>query len=324
MKLLNEMKYLRNIIFIAVFIIGFIKQPNILAQDSDSVHLPSLGNHIFTSITGVEDPFISTKFILDVGLANLFNTEIPVTIPEMNETFVFKPQLFYAVGGIQFQYAVKDWAAIHLRAGGTARVGDNFISVVTQGISAASLFGIGLMFKLAENDDLFLSGAVELNNSTLTYISLQGKFEEIVSDSTSNQQVFNKFQILSGILQFRFAYELSRTLGVMANVSGSYGEVYAAHSSDDFNWSFGTLLSIDLKNWIQVPFGIGFGGTIISNDWQFSDTDDPVYTVNLNISFINQDDLSIAWENYIQMFKQDQYNKTYSFHYSRLYLSYYF
>ncbi len=105
---------------------------------------------------------LEQNLFLNVGLANLFNTEIPVTIPEMNKTFVFKPQLFYAVGGIQFQYAVKDWAAIHLRTGGTARIGDNFISVVTQGISAASLFGIGLMFKLAENDDLFLSGTVDL------------------------------------------------------------------------------------------------------------------------------------------------------------------
>ncbi len=163
-----------------------------------------------------------------------------------------------------------------------------------------------------------------LNNSSLTYISLQGKFEEIVSDSTSNQQVFSKYQILSGNLQFRFAYKFSKTLGVMANASGSYGEVYAVRSSDDFNWSFGTLLSIDLKNWIHIPFGIGFGGTIISNDWQFSDTDDPVYTVNLNISFINQDDLSVAWENYIQIFEQDQFTQTYYFHYSRLYLSYYF
>ncbi len=59
------MKYLRNIIFIAVFIFGFVNLPNILAQDSDSLHLPSLGNHVFTSITGVEDPFIRTKFILE-------------------------------------------------------------------------------------------------------------------------------------------------------------------------------------------------------------------------------------------------------------------
>ena len=318
------MNYLRNIFFILLFLFGLTNEPFIRAQSSDSTHLPSLGNHIFTSITGVEDPFIKTKFVLNIGLANLFDTEIPVTIAAINKTIVFQPQLFYAVGGIEYQHAVKDWAAIHLKAGGTARIGDNLVSIATQGISAASYFGIGLIFKLSQNNDLSLSGVVDLNNTSFTYISLQGAFEDIISDSSSNQEIFNKFQILTGNMQFRFAYKFSQTLGLMANASGSYGEIYAVNSANEFNWSFGTLLSVDLKNWIHIPFGIGFGGTMISNDWQFSETDDPVYTVNLNISFINQDDLSIAWENYIQMLNQNQFDKTYNFHYSRLYLSYYF
>ncbi len=315
-------KCLRNIIILVVVVTTNITL--IKAQSSDTTLLPSLGKHVFTSITGVEDPFIKTKFILNIGLANLFDTEIPVTIAAINKTIVFQPQLFYAVGGIQYQHAVNDWAAIHIRAGATARIGDNFISIATQGISAASLFGIGMMFKLSENNDLSLAGSIDLNRTSLTYISLQGKLEEIISDSSSNQKVFNQYQILSGNLQLRFAYNFSRVVGLMANASGGYGEIYAIGSDNEFNWSFGTLLSVDLKNWIHIPFGVGFGGTILSNDWQFSETNDPVYTVNLNLSFINQDDLSIAWENYIQMFKQDQFDKTYNFHYSRLYLSYYF
>jgi len=181
-----------------------------------------------------------------------------------------------------------------------------------------------MIFKLTESKDLMLSGSIDLNSTTFTYISLQGKFEDIISDSSSNQQVFNKYQILTGNMQFEFAYRFTKTLGLMANASGSYGEIYGYDSDNEINWSFGTLLSVDLKNWIHIPFGIGFGGTIVSNDWQFSETNNPVYTANLNISFINQNDLSIAWENYIQIFEQDQFNQTYKFHYSRIYLSYYF
>ena len=181
-----------------------------------------------------------------------------------------------------------------------------------------------MIFKLSENNDLSFSGGFDLNNSSFTYISLAGKFEDIISDSSSNQEVFNKYQILTGSMQFRFAYKFSKTLGLMASASGGYGEIYAADSDNEFNWAFGTLLSLDLKNWIHIPFGVGFGGTVVSNDWQFSETNDPVYTINLNISFINQADLSIALENYVEMFKQDQFNLTYNFHYSRIYLSYYF
>ena len=318
------MNYLSKIFLIVLLFFGLVNHQFVKAQSSDSTRLPSLGDHVFTSITGVDDPFIKTKFILNVGIANLFNTDISLNIPQTDKTITFQPQLFYAVGGLEFQQAINDWSAIHLRTIGTARVGDNAVSIATQGISAATFFGLGMIFKLTESKDLMLSGAIDLNNTSFTYISLQGKFEDIISDSSSNQQVFNKYQILTGDIQFKFAYRFTKTLGLMANVSGSYGEIYAINSDNEFNWSFGTLLSVDLKNWIHIPFGIGFGGTIVSNDWQFSETNNPVYTTNLNISFINQNDLSIAWENYIQIFEQDQFNQTYKFHYSRLYLSYYF
>jgi len=318
------MNYLRKIFLYVLLLFGLANHQFIKAQSSDSIRLPSLDNHIFTNITGVDDPFINTKFVLNVGIANLFNTEISLNIPETNKTISFQPQLFYAVGGLEYQQAINDWSAIHLRTIGAARIGDNAVSIATQGISAATFFGIGMMFKLTEYKDLMLSGSIDLNNTSFTYISLAGKFEDIISDSSSNQQVFNQFQILTGDMQFRFAYRFTQTLGLMANASGSYGEIYGYDSDNEINWSFGTLLSVDLKDWIHIPFGIGFGGTVVSNDWQFSDTKNPVYTVNLNISFINQDDLSIAWENYIQMFEQDQFNQTYNFHYSRLYLSYYF
>jgi hypothetical protein len=318
------MNYIKKIFIITLFLFGLTCNSFVKAQSSDSTRLPSLGNHIFTSITGVEDPFIKTKFILNVGIANLFNTEITINNPQNTKSLTFKPQLFYAVGGLEYQQAINDWSAIHLNTIGTARIGDNVASIFTQGISAATFFGMGMIFKLTENNDLSLSGGFDLNNTSLTYISLAGKFEEIISDSSSNQEVFNKYQILTGVMQFRFAYRFSKTLGLMAKAAGSYGEIYAASSDNEFNWSFGTLLSVDFNNWIHIPFGVGFGGTVVSNDWQFSEKNELVYSANLNISFINQDDLSIAWENYIQMFKQDQFDKTYSFHYSRIYLSYYF
>lgn len=318
------MNYPRTLFIIAFVIFGLGHKPISLAQTSDTTLLPSLGHHVFTNITGVEDPFISTKFVLGVGLANLFNTKITVNTPGNIKSITFQPTLFYAIAGIQYQQAINDWSAIHLKAGGAARIGVNVVSIATQGISAANLFGIGLMFRLSHSKNLFLSGTIDLNRSSLTYISLQSKFEDIIADTSSNQEIFNQYQILTGELKLRFAYNFSRVIGIMANGSGTFGESYELNSKNESNWSFGTLLSVDLKNWIHIPFGIGFGGTIISNDWQFSETKNPIYTVNLNISFINQDDLSIGWENYVQMFEQDQFDQIYYFHYSRLYLSYYF
>jgi len=211
------MNNFRTIIAVTLILFGLSSSTIVFAQSSDTTLLPSRGEHIFTSITDVEDPFISTKFNLNLGIANLFNTEIPVTIPVENKTVNFQPQLFYVVGGIEFQKSINDWATIHLNAGATARIGNDVVSIATQGISAANFFGIGLMFCLAENKNLFLSGSIDLNKSSLTYISLQGKFEDFVSDTSLNQKVFNQYQILTGQLQLRFAYNFSSVIGIMAN-----------------------------------------------------------------------------------------------------------
>lgn len=54
----------------AVFIIA----PSAFTQSTDTTFLPSLDNHIFTSITGVDDPFINTKFKLFFGSASFIET----------------------------------------------------------------------------------------------------------------------------------------------------------------------------------------------------------------------------------------------------------
>ena len=58
------MKYI-NKIFVPLFLVSiFLQNEYTFSQSSDTTYLPSLGDHIFTSITGVDDPFINTKFTL--------------------------------------------------------------------------------------------------------------------------------------------------------------------------------------------------------------------------------------------------------------------
>jgi hypothetical protein len=316
------MKGYKHILVLIVFI-GITISQNNNAQEKDSTRLPALGDHVFTTITNVQDPFIKTKFVLNVGIANLFNTEIPVTLTEINKTISFKPKIFFVVGGLEYQQAINNWSALYLTTFGAARVGINLLSIATQGISAASIFKIGMLFNIVENENLSFSASMGLTNSSLTFISLQNQFDGIETDS-SQYQIINSFQVLTGNLQLSFAYKFSSILGLIVSGTGGYGEIYELNSDSEFNWLFGTALSVDLNNWIHIPFGVGFGGTVGTENWSFLGTNDPVYTVNLNLSFINQNDLSISWENYIQILKQYTYNKTFYFHYSRIYLNYYF
>ena len=140
-----------------------------------------MGDHIFTSITGVDDPFINTKFTLSFGTASFIATEVPITIAGINKTINFQPDIFYAQGGVDFQYAVRNWAALRIKAYGFASLGNNALTLASQGVDAATNFGIGWLLKLVEDDNLLLSTAIDLNSSALTFVDLNSRLDSASS-----------------------------------------------------------------------------------------------------------------------------------------------
>lgn len=294
---------------------------------SDTIFLPSRGNHIFTSISSVNDPFVSTKFLLGFGVAEIIETEIPVTIEGTKDTTIkFEPDIFYATGGAEFQYAVRNWAAVNIKISGLARMGNNFLSLASQGVSAASNFSIGWLFKIAENKDVMFSGSIALNTADIAVINVLSQTDTTIStiDTLIYRQIINNYQSLTTQADLRFAARFSDVVGILTRLSGGFGEAYAAESEGKFNYNFGIALSIDLRNWFSIPFGVGIGGSIISNDWQFNNSKPPIYSGNINIAFYNRNDFTIGVENYLSFIQPEQFERTINYLYTRLYMSYYF
>jgi hypothetical protein len=299
---------------------------DILIQSTDTTYLPSRGNHVFTSISSVDDPFVSTKFHLGFGIAEMVETEIAIAIGDFNKTIKFEPDIFYSTGGVEFQYAIRDWAAVNIKAYGLARLGNNFLSLASEGVSAASSFNLGWLFRIAENEDLMFSASISLNTTDLTFIDILGRADTIITqiDTIINRQIVTEYQSLTTQTDLRFAFMFSDVFGLVTKLSGGFGEVYAAENRSQFQYNFGLALSIDLRNWIHIPFGVGLGGTLISNDWRFNDAKPPVYSGNINIAFYNRNDFTLGVENFIQFIEPQEYDQTFKFIYSRIYISYYF
>ena len=297
-----------------------------LIQNPDTTYLPSRGNHVFTSISNVDDPFVSTKFYLGFGIAEIVETQIPITIGDYNTTIEFEPDIFYSTGGIEFQYAIRDWAAVNIKAFGLARLGNNFLSLASEGVSAASIFNIGWLFRIAENEDLMFSASISLNTTDLTFIDILGSTDTVITsiDTIINKQIVTDYQSLTTKADLRFAVRFSSVFGLVTNLSGGLGEVYASGNRSQIQYNFGLALSIDLRNWIHIPFGLGIGGTVISNDWRFTDAKPPVYSGNVNIAFYNRNDFTLGVENFLQFIQPQEYEQTIKFLYSRIYISYYF
>jgi hypothetical protein len=296
------------------------------AQFSDTTYLPSRGNHIFTSISSVEDPFVSTKFLLNLGIAEVLETEIPITLGEIDTTVAFQPEIFYATGGVDFQFQIRDWAALFIKMYGMARMGNNFLSLASEGVSSASTFNIGWLFRIAENENLMFSGTIALNTADITFMDITADEDTVISsiDTLVNREVFTNSQSLSTKTDLRFAIKFGDVVGLLAKLEGAFGEVYAAESESSFQYNLGLAFSIDLRNWIGIPFGIGIGGSMFSNEWRYEEAKPPVYSVNLNIAFYNRNDFTVGIENMLQIIEPQQYEQTLSMMYSRFYMSYYF
>lgn len=330
------MKKILQILFSSIIIFGLVPNNFIIAQDSDSTvlktqypdttFLPSRGKHVFTSISNVDDPFVSTKFHLGFGIAEIVETEIPITIGEYNTTIKFEPDIFYSTGGAEIQYAIRDWAAVNIKAYGLARLGNNFLSLASEGVSAASSFNIGWLFRIAHNEDLMFSASISLNTTDLTFIDILGRADTMITqiDTVIDRQIVTDYQSLTTQSDLRFAVRFSDVFGLVAKLSGGFGEVYASENRSQVQYNFGMALSIDLRNWIHIPFGVGLGGTLTSNDWRFNDAKPPVYSGNINIAFYNRNDFTVGVENFLQFIEPQKYEKTFKFLYSRIYISYYF
>jgi hypothetical protein len=299
---------------------------DILIQNSDTTYLPSRGKHVFTSISGVDDPFVSTKFLLGVGVAEMLETTIPITIGGVSKTIEFQPNVIYTTGGFEFQYAIRNWAAIQIQGFGMARLGNNFLSLASEGVSAGSTLRIGWLFRIVESKDIMFSGTIALNTSDLTFIDLLAETDTTITqiDTTINRQMINNYQSLTTKADLRFAARFSDVFGMLAKLEGGFGEVYAAESESQYQYNFGLAFSIDLRNWIGIPFGIGLGGSILSNELRFDDAKPPIYSTNLTIAFYNRNDFTIGVENYLQIIEPQQYEQTFNFLYSRVYMCYYF
>ncbi len=299
---------------------------DILIQSSDTTYLPSRGKHVFTSISGVDDPFVSTKFLLGVGIAEMMETTIPITIGGVSKTIEFQPDVNYTTGGFEFQYAIRNWAAIQIQGFGMARLGNNFLSLASEGVSAGSTLRIGWLFRIVESEDIMFSGTIALNTADLTFIDLLAETDTTITqiDTTINRQMINNYQSLTTKADLRFAARFSDVFGMLAKLEGGFGEVYAAESESQYQYNFGLAFSIDLRNWIGIPFGIGLGGSILSNELRFDDAKPPIYSTNLTIAFYNRNDFTIGVENYLQIIEPQQYEQTFNFLYSRVYMCYYF
>lgn len=262
-------KYYYN--FILSFVILICADINIIAQTQNikDLKLPMLNGHKFITNSLIPNPFIKSKIQSNLGFANSLSTEIPLL--RFGDTLSSKEvtaDITYVNGYFEFDYAVKDWAAIWIKLGGIARIGTNTASIFVSGVTANTNFESGMLFKIIEFKKSMISSSIKIQSSSSTQLNIYEFLKNILDSNAyvQNNQLVKSFNPLTGKVDLRFAYTPSSKWSILAFIDGGYGEVINIDSIENkFSYSFGGSLNYDLGVTTSIPFGVGAAFMISSN-----------------------------------------------------------
>ena len=191
-------------------------------QDNGDLNLPKLNGHKFITNSFIPNPFIKSKIRSNLGFATSLETEIPLLRFGDTSNLKLNADITYASGFFEFDYAVKDWAAIWLKFSGIARLGTNTASIFVSGITANTAFETGMLFKIKEFRNSLFSSSIKIQNANSTELSIY-KFIRSILDtniSINTSKLVNNFNPLSGNIDLRFAFAPSPKWSILSFIEG--------------------------------------------------------------------------------------------------------
>jgi hypothetical protein len=259
--------------------------------------IPKLGNHKFVPSPIVRDPFIKTHIRNTLGIGKALDLEIPIVIIEGETVVGLRGDLLFTVLDFEYQHAVKDWLAVWGKFGVLGRLGTGVQSFLAQGITAATEFELGWMFKFMQTERTLLSGTLNLWNSNGTVINILEFVQDIVDkgELTPENELVRKRPFLRGGGGLRFAWAASDFLGVNLIGEGAYGESVDRREKNRVYVKLGGSIDFDLKSRTVVPIGFALGYTVDTFPSGGDNTiDENVQTAFLRISYTGREDFIIS------------------------------
>ena len=255
--MIKNMKYytqIKNLFLLSIVVLLLISGHKVYSQNEFKNNSPQLNDHYFTPIKGIPGPFINSNFGSNLGIA--FSDKFENIIIEIDgEPLIgLEGSLLFANLDFEYQQKIKDWIAINVQVGMTARLGTELQSMLTQGVNTITAFKLGWLFKLAKGKKYMLSGTAQINNYNGTFISIGDFIESIVKDSTVTS-ISKKVPSLNATIGLRYAYGFNDMCGIQFDMETGFGESFE-RGTTSFVYNFGGLLDVNLANRTKIPLGI--------------------------------------------------------------------
>lgn len=224
-----------------------------LAQEESGNHIPSLNGHQFIPVNDYPMPFINSSFGMNLGIASTKEFESLLFEIDGEKVYGLKGALLFADLNFSYQQKVKDWIAFYANYGGTARLGTDVQSLLSQGVNTVNSFKLGWLVKISSGEKHMLSGSLEVNNYNATLINISGFVKDLVLDSTITS-ITRNIPILNSGAGLRYAYGINKTFGFQAFADVGYGEGIE-RGATDFIYRIGGIIEADLAQTTKVPIG---------------------------------------------------------------------
>jgi hypothetical protein len=217
----------------------------------------TLGGYRFVPMSNIKDPFIVTRFDSYTGIATASDVEFPVivipteppdTLLSLNGNFLF------VVAQFNFSYAVHPRVMLSLDAGGASRVGTSGQALISQGVTALKVVGVGAVVELWRNDRFLVSGMLDVGFADGIVIDFIQFVEEILDGNVENPSIIN--EIDGGTVDGGFSAALA--LNEWAGITGT-GQIGAADVegiSDELRWRVTVAGSVDFGQRGNAPVSL--------------------------------------------------------------------
>ena len=190
-----------------------------LAQD---VSRPALAGHVFVSTDLVPDAFVRGYVSNSLGYSQTAEFNYPALVVGGDTLLALNGSLAYALLGMEYQHAIRNWIAVRVGVGMRSRLGTQLSSLVSEGVSVTSGLEFGWLVRLRETERTMLSGYAGVTKQTLTLIDV-GQFTEDVIDGDPDPSLIDDVPSVRSVAALRFAWAASRPLGLTLLAQGSYG-----------------------------------------------------------------------------------------------------
>jgi hypothetical protein len=224
---------------------------------------PSLAGHTFVSTDLIPDAFVRSYVRTSLGYAEAQSIDYPPLVIHGDTLQVLNGSLSYAILGIEYQAALRNWIAMRIAGALVSRLGTQGSSLAREGVTITQGYDFGFLAKLRQTPKSMLCGSIGVTNQNVTIVDVK-QFAEDVASGVPNATLIDNVPTVRSDAGLRFAWAASRTFGVTLLGEGSYGDAPRRHQATSWGWNLGASVDYDAAPTHGIPVGAALGYRVTS------------------------------------------------------------